>query len=63
MKHTKREIVAKLKLQESRICARLKKTVEVGTSLPRLEILTRRFNLDSFEKKLILLIIGIIIIF
>jgi len=58
MKHTKREIAAKQKLQESRISVRLKKTLDGGMELPRLEQLTERFHLDPFEKKIILLLIG-----
>ena len=58
LKHSRRELVAKLRLQENRIQIRLKKTVEVGHPLPRLEIMNQRFQLDPFEKKIILLIIG-----
>ena len=61
MKHTKREIAAKQKLQENRISVRLQKTVEQSLELPRLEQLTERFHLDSFEKKIILLLIGYLI--
>ena len=58
LKHSKRELLAKLKLQESRITSRLRKTEEQGLPLPRLEVLVQRFALDPFEKKIILLLLG-----
>lgn len=58
LKHSRRELAAKLRLQESRIQIRLKKTAEAGHPLPRLEVMNQRFNLDPFEKKIILLLIG-----
>lgn len=58
LKHSQRELVAKLKLQENRIQRRIEKTVESGLPSPRLETLTTRFELDAFEKRLILLLIG-----
>jgi hypothetical protein len=57
-KHSRRELAAKLKLQESRIQVRLQKTSLAGNPLPRLEVMNQRFHLDSFEKKIILLLIG-----
>lgn len=57
-KHSNRELKAKIKLQEKRINTRLRKTTESGIALPRLEVLTKQFGLDSFEKRLILLLIG-----
>eukprot|EP00981_Chlorochromonas_danica_P002344 scaffold453_cov187-Ochromonas_danica.AAC.14 len=58
IKHSKRELVAKIKLQEHRIEKRLAKTKEQGLPLPRLEEIVERFQLDLFEKGLILLLIG-----
>lgn len=58
IKHSKRELVAKIKLQEGRIEKRLKKTIETGAPLPRLEELVKKFELDLFEKGLLLLLIG-----
>lgn len=58
LKHSRRELTAKLRLQENRIQIRLKKTEEAGHPLPRLEVMNQRFNLDPFEKKIILLLIG-----
>lgn len=58
LKHSRRELAAKLRLQESRIQIRLKKTEEAGHPLPRLEVMNQRFRLDPFEKKIILLLIG-----
>jgi hypothetical protein len=58
LKHSRRELVAKLRLQESRVQVRLKKTAEAGHPLPRLEVMNQRFQLDPFEKKIILLLIG-----
>ena len=58
LKHSRRELVAKLRLQESRIQIRLRKTEEAGHPLPRLEVMNQRFHLDPFEKKIILLLIG-----
>lgn len=58
LKHSQRELIAKLKLQENRIQRRFERTVAAGLPSPRLETLTARFQLDSFEKRLILLLIG-----
>ena len=58
LKHSRRELTAKLRLQESRIQIRLKKTEEAGHPLPRLEVMNQRFHLDPFEKRIILLLIG-----
>lgn len=58
LKHSKREILAKIKLQETRIQQKLLRTKERGIQLPRLEELTQRFQLDTFEKRIILLLIG-----
>lgn len=58
LKGSKRELAAKLRVQENRVQARLRKTVEAGHPLPRLEVMNQRFRLDPFEKKLILLLIG-----
>jgi hypothetical protein len=58
LKHSRRELVAKLRLQESRVQVRLRKTAEAGHPLPRLEVMNQRFQLDPFEKKIILLLIG-----
>ncbi len=58
LKHSKRELAAKLKLHENRVQMRLSKTLECGFSLPRLEVMSSRFQLDAFEKKIILLLIG-----
>lgn len=58
IKHSKRELIAKIKLQETRIEKRLQKTAEAGLPIPRLEELVKKFNLDLFEKGLILLIVG-----
>jgi hypothetical protein len=58
LKHSRRELVAKLRLQESRVQVRLRKTADAGHPLPRLEVMNQRFQLDPFEKKIILLLIG-----
>eukprot|EP01038_Epipyxis_sp_PR26KG_P008133 gene8133-11011_t len=58
MKQSKRELSAKLRLQETKVQMRLKKTFEMGYQLPRLELITSRFHLDSFERKIVLLLIG-----
>ncbi|RYG98581.1 hypothetical protein EON65_51275 [archaeon] len=58
MKHSKRELTAKIRLQEHRILHRIAKTREMGLPVPRLEEIVERFGLDSFEKGVILLLIG-----
>lgn len=58
LKHSKRELVAKQKLHESRMKKRLEHTEKLGLPLPRLEMMAGRFNLDDFEKKIIVLLIG-----
>ena len=57
-KHGKRELQAKLKLQEGRVERRVEKTKEASLPLPRLEVLAERLHLDAFERKMILLLIG-----
>jgi len=58
LKHSRRELVAKLRVQESRVQVRLNKTREANHPVPRLEVMNQRFQLDPFEKKIILLLIG-----
>jgi hypothetical protein len=63
MKQSKRELLAKVKLQENKIQVRLKKTIANNIVEPRLEIITKKFDLDTFEKKIILLLIGLFFFF
>lgn len=58
LKHSRRELTAKLRVQENKVQMRVRKTAEQGVALPRLEVMNQRFHLDPFEKKLILLLIG-----
>jgi SpoVK/Ycf46/Vps4 family AAA+-type ATPase len=58
-KFSNRELSAKIRLLEKRIAARLRKTEEAGLPLPRLEGLMAKFSADVFEKRLVLLMIGL----
>lgn len=58
-KFSNRELSAKIKLHEKRIAARLRRTEESGQTLPRLETLMSKFEADAFEKRLVLLLIGL----
>lgn len=58
VKHGRRELQAKLRVQENKVSRRLAVTRDQGVPLPRLEVLAERLGLDAFEKKVILLIIG-----
>jgi SpoVK/Ycf46/Vps4 family AAA+-type ATPase len=58
-KFSNRELSAKIRLLEKRIAARLRKTEEAGLPLPRLEGLMAKFSADIFEKRLVLLMIGL----
>ena len=61
VKHGRRELQAKLKLHEGRVARRVSITKHHGLSPPRLEVISERLGLDSFEKKMILLLIGKIV--
>src|SRR3546814_55848 len=58
VKHGRRELQAKLRVHDNKITRRLAVTRDQNVPLPRLEVLAERLGLDSFEKKIILLIIG-----
>lgn len=57
-KLSNRELTAKARVHERRIEARLQRTLATQQALPRLEALMNRFNADTFEKRLVLLLIG-----
>ena len=58
VKHGRRELQAKLKLHESRVERRVNITRDAGCPLPRLELIAERLGLDSFEKKIVIMLIG-----
>lgn len=58
VKHGRRELLAKLRVSEIKLSNRVLVTREKGLQLPRLELLAERLGLDSFEKTIILLLIG-----
>ena len=58
VKHGRRELQAKLRLHEGRVQRRVDLTRRAGQPLPRLEVIAERLGLDSFEKKMIMLLIG-----
>jgi hypothetical protein len=58
-KFSNRELSAKIRLHEKRIGARLQKTKDAKLPLPRLETLMATFHANVFEKRLVLLLIGL----
>lgn len=58
VKQGKREIQAKIKLQEAKMGRRVEMTKRLELAIPRLENLCERLQLDMFEKKIVLLLIG-----
>ena len=61
VKHGKRELQAKLRVLEARVQSRVDATRRFGLPLPRLEVIAERLGLDVFEKKMIVLLMGVTI--
>lgn len=61
VKHGRRELQAKLRVLEAKMARRVQATEAAGLSLPRLEVISQRLGLGSFEKKMIILLMGITI--
>lgn len=61
VKHGKRELQAKLRVLEARVESRVDATRRQGLPLPRLEVIAERLGLDAFEKKMIVLLMGVTI--
>lgn len=53
-----REFEAKLRMIQTRIAHRLELTAQAGLSAPRLQMLCQRLQLDEFERKVVVLLIG-----
>lgn len=58
VKHGRRELQAKLRVHEIKVQRRVQATKTAGMPTPRLEVIAERLGLDSFEKKMVLLLIG-----
>ena len=58
LKQGKRELYAKVRLLEGRLARRVEATRQAGRPLPRLEQICELFDLDEFDKHLLVLVIG-----
>eukprot|EP01035_Chromulina_nebulosa_P017063 gene17063-22575_t len=58
IKQGRRELQAKIKVQEMKISRRVSISKSIGIDIPRLETLSERLGLDILDKKIILLLIG-----
>jgi hypothetical protein len=58
VKQGRRELSAKLRLMERKLERRVAETRAAGVPLPRLEVISERLGLDTFEKRMVLLLIG-----